>query len=241
MGRGRRRLAGLQIGPELVEAHAGDWFGAEDRGDVAAVGGVGHVLWPVVQRRSQVPAGDSNRRRPPPYLADVQRVGENVGVLVAVPGDDEYAKRDQLPVYPPFPVDLLGVEPESVIGRRRRGMLQRPVVALLNGRDDESDAFGRQFAAGAERPRKARAYVVEVSDRDSCCVLVERRADAQPGVSPPLGERCVAAEHVAEPGRVLSRRRQAEGKYNHDLGKRESAPGSRLVFNAVSPHWRGTR
>ena len=27
--------------------------------------------------------------------------------------------------------------------------------------------------------------------------------------------------------------------YNHDLAKRESAPGSRLVFNAVSPHWRG--
>ena len=35
------------------------------------------------------------------------------------------------------------------------------------------------------------------------------------------------------------RRRQAEGGYNHDLAKRESAPGSRLVFNAVSPHWRG--
>ena len=31
----------------------------------------------------------------------------------------------------------------------------------------------------------------------------------------------------------------AEGGYNHDLAKRESAPGSRLVFNAVSPHWRG--
>ena len=36
------------------------------------------------------------------------------------------------------------------------------------------------------------------------------------------------------------RRRQAEGGYNHDLAKRESAPGSRLVFNALSPHWRGT-
>ena len=36
------------------------------------------------------------------------------------------------------------------------------------------------------------------------------------------------------------RRRQAEGGYNHDFAKRESAPGSRLVFNAVSPHWRGT-
>ena len=35
------------------------------------------------------------------------------------------------------------------------------------------------------------------------------------------------------------RRRQAEGGYNHDFAKRESAPGSRLVFNAVSPHWRG--
>ena len=35
------------------------------------------------------------------------------------------------------------------------------------------------------------------------------------------------------------RRRQAEGGYNHDVAKRESAPGSRLVFNAVSPHWRG--
>ena len=32
---------------------------------------------------------------------------------------------------------------------------------------------------------------------------------------------------------------QAEGEYNHDLAKGESAPGSRLVFNAVSPHWRG--
>ena len=32
---------------------------------------------------------------------------------------------------------------------------------------------------------------------------------------------------------------QAEGGYNHDLAKRESAPGSRLVFNALSPHWRG--
>ena len=35
------------------------------------------------------------------------------------------------------------------------------------------------------------------------------------------------------------RRRQAEGGYNHDLAKRESAPGSRLVFNALSPHWQG--
>ena len=35
------------------------------------------------------------------------------------------------------------------------------------------------------------------------------------------------------------RRRQAEGGYNHDLAERESAPGSRLVFNALSPHWRG--
>ena len=34
-------------------------------------------------------------------------------------------------------------------------------------------------------------------------------------------------------------RRQAEGGYNHDFAKRESAPGSRLVFNALSPHWRG--
>ena len=25
----------------------------------------------------------------------------------------------------------------------------------------------------------------------------------------------------------------------HDLAKRESAPRSRLVFNALSPHWRG--
>ena len=38
---------------------------------------------------------------------------------------------------------------------------------------------------------------------------------------------------------VCYRRRQAEGGYNHDFAKRESAPGSRLVFNAVSPHWRG--
>ena len=35
------------------------------------------------------------------------------------------------------------------------------------------------------------------------------------------------------------RRRQAEGECNDDLAKRESAPGSRLVFNALSPHWRG--
>ena len=35
--------------------------------------------------------------------------------------------------------------------------------------------------------------------------------------------------------------RQAEGEYNHDLAKRESAPGSRLVFNALLPHWRGAR
>ena len=35
------------------------------------------------------------------------------------------------------------------------------------------------------------------------------------------------------------RRRQAEGECNHDLVKRESAPGSRLVFNTLSPHWRG--
>ena len=35
------------------------------------------------------------------------------------------------------------------------------------------------------------------------------------------------------------RRRQAEGGYNHDLAKGESAPGSRLVFNALSLHWRG--
>ena len=44
------------------------------------------------------------------------------------------------------------------------------------------------------------------------------------------------------PGWIVSagyRRRQAEGGYNHDLAKRESAPGSRLVFNALSPHWRG--
>ena len=34
------------------------------------------------------------------------------------------------------------------------------------------------------------------------------------------------------------RRRQVEGGYNHDLAKRESAPGSRLVFNALSSHWR---
>ena len=27
--------------------------------------------------------------------------------------------------------------------------------------------------------------------------------------------------------------------FNHDFAKRESAPGSRLVFNALSPHWRG--
>ena len=31
------------------------------------------------------------------------------------------------------------------------------------------------------------------------------------------------------------RRRQAEGGYNHDFAKRGSAPGSRLVFNALSP------
>ena len=36
------------------------------------------------------------------------------------------------------------------------------------------------------------------------------------------------------------RRRQTEGGYNQDFAKRESAPGSRLVFNALSPHWRGT-
>ena len=36
------------------------------------------------------------------------------------------------------------------------------------------------------------------------------------------------------------RRCQAEGGYNHDFAKRESAPGSRLVFSALSPHWRGT-
>ena len=34
-------------------------------------------------------------------------------------------------------------------------------------------------------------------------------------------------------------RPQAEGECNHDLVKRESAPGSRLVFNTLSPHWRG--
>ena len=38
---------------------------------------------------------------------------------------------------------------------------------------------------------------------------------------------------------VIAGYRQAEGGYNHDLAKRESAPGSRLVFNALSPHWRG--
>ena len=31
-----------------------------------------------------------------------------------------------------------------------------------------------------------------------------------------------------------------EGGYNHDFAKRESAPGSRLVFSALSPHWQGT-
>ena len=36
------------------------------------------------------------------------------------------------------------------------------------------------------------------------------------------------------------RRRQAEGGYNHDLAKKESAPGSRLVLSAPSSHWRGT-
>ena len=33
---------------------------------------------------------------------------------------------------------------------------------------------------------------------------------------------------------------QVEGGYNHDLAKREGAPGSRLVFNALSSHWRRT-
>ena len=37
------------------------------------------------------------------------------------------------------------------------------------------------------------------------------------------------------------RRRQAEGGYNHDLAKGESAPGSRLVFNAVSLPLAGAR
>ena len=32
---------------------------------------------------------------------------------------------------------------------------------------------------------------------------------------------------------------KTEGGYNYDFAKRESAPGSRLVFNALSPHWRG--
>ena len=36
-------------------------------------------------------------------------------------------------------------------------------------------------------------------------------------------------------------RHQTEGGYNYDFAKRESAPGSRLVFNALPPHWRGTR
>ena len=55
-----------------------------------------------------------------------------------------------------------------------------------------------------------------------------------------------AGEDNRGPGRCDSvgrlgsyRRRQAEGGYNHDLAKRESAPGSRLVFNALSPHSRG--
>ena len=38
------------------------------------------------------------------------------------------------------------------------------------------------------------------------------------------------------------RRRQAEGGVQpRSCQERESAPGSRLVFNALSPHWRGTR
>ena len=37
------------------------------------------------------------------------------------------------------------------------------------------------------------------------------------------------------------RRRQAEGGYNHDLAKRESAPWSRLVFSALPPQWRGPK
>ena len=35
------------------------------------------------------------------------------------------------------------------------------------------------------------------------------------------------------------RRCQAEGGITTIFAKRESAPGSRLVFNALSPHWRG--
>ena len=37
------------------------------------------------------------------------------------------------------------------------------------------------------------------------------------------------------------RQRQAEGGYDQDLAKREGAPGSRLVFHAHLPHWRGAR
>ena len=37
---------------------------------------------------------------------------------------------------------------------------------------------------------------------------------------------------------VIAGAKLREG-HNHDLAKRESAPGSRLVFNALLPHWRG--
>ena len=57
-----------------------------------------------------------------------------------------------------------------------------------------------------------------------------------------LSRRCRFLEGCSRECWIVSagyRRRPAEGGYNHDLAKRESAPGSRLVFNAVSPHWRG--
>ena len=67
-----------------------------------------------------------------------------------------------------------------------------------------------------------------------------------PGVSPTRAVARGLRRVASSAGRfgsyrpVIAGAKLREG-YNHDLAKRESAPGSRLVFNALSPHWRGTR
>ena len=76
-----------------------------------------------------------------------------------------------------------------------------------------------------------------------------------PAVSAQGGQALVAAERAGSSFRLVRHegcrrpgrsyrpvdRRRHEGGYNHDLAKREGAPGSRLVFNALSPHCRGPK
>ena len=117
----------------------------------------------------------------------------------------------------------------SVRGQPGASVSVRPSVQPRELPSPAVSAQGRQALVAAERAGQA-----DQDGRSSGAA----RASTDLSVVRGVGSSTVVPGSVGSYRPVIAGAKLREND-NHDLAKRESAPGSRLVFNALSPHWRG--